>query len=479
MIRSGVSPLLVLAACLLGAASLSGCQSAADRSQAALTAYQAAEAAGDLGGQRKALLQLVTSDEDNADYWASLGKVQLALHAYPDAFYAFTRAQELNRDDPSLLRILTQLALASNDLELASSLTKKLELIQPGDPAVVMTQGVIALQRGDLPQAAAMADRIGSAGGLSPQASVLKSQVLMREGKADDAIALLKEQLKTSPLDPSVLKAMASLYERREDWAEVAPLRRRLWLANKANVDLAVAYVDAAFKAGNAEDARWASLELLKPDASPLTIVPVLDQWATDWSGPERVAQARRLAAAAGPAQQLAYAGFLNRVGAPAEGLKLASPQARLPVTAPTVRANTLVAESLLLTGNLAAARARLDAVLAIDPDNPDAIRSRARLGLASRNGSAAIYDGRKLVSMLPGSAPDRLLLANIYLATGDRREALRTLWDGFHDIPADPMIHRALRNMLIKLGQTDAATSLDREFADQREAKFTKELAA
>lgn len=479
MIWSRVSRSVLLIACVLGAASLSACQSSAQRAQSALSEYQAAQETGDLRAQRTALLKLVAADEDNADYWTDLGKVQLVLKSYPDAFYAFTRAQELNRDDPALLRVLTQLALASNNLELASTLTKKLELVQPGDPAVVMTQGAIALQRGDLSEAGTLADKISTSGGSPAQAAVLKSQVMMRQDKTDEAIALLQQQLKSSPDDISVLRALADLFERRADWKNVAPLRRRLWLTDKNNADFGVAYVDSAFKAGDVEGARWASLEMLKPDASPQTIAEILDQWVADWPGTERVALARRLAAASGPAQQLAYARFFNKVGAPADGLRLALPQARLPVAVPNIPANSVTAESLLLTGQTGAARARLDSILALDPNNPDAVRSRTRLELAAHNGTAAIYDGRKLVSLLPGSAPDRLLLADIYLATGDRSEALRTLWDGFHDISANPQIHAALRNMLIKLGKADAATSLDREFADQRDAKFTKDLAA
>ena len=64
--------------------------------------YQAAAAANDLVGARKALLELVGAKDDVADYWVELGKVQASMGSYGDAYYAFTRAYELDRSNPDL-----------------------------------------------------------------------------------------------------------------------------------------------------------------------------------------------------------------------------------------------------------------------------------------------------------------------------------------------------------------------------------------
>ena len=147
MPRVPVKSLLAAAMLVL---SLSACDRNARQAQQAFNAYQSASASGDLTGTRDALLKLVAVDEDVADYWMELGKVQLALGAYPDAYYALTRALELNRSSPDLLRVLAQLSLRSDRLDLAEDYARQLDLLAPGDPAVHLTRAIVALQQSNL-----------------------------------------------------------------------------------------------------------------------------------------------------------------------------------------------------------------------------------------------------------------------------------------------------------------------------------------
>src|SRR4051812_42577949 len=114
-------PILRAVAWLSVAILAAGCSSADSRAKAALVEYQSAAASNDLPAARKALLQVVQAKDDVSDYWAELGKVQAAMGAYGDAYYAFTRAYELDRSNPELVRALTQLALRSGDLGTAQA----------------------------------------------------------------------------------------------------------------------------------------------------------------------------------------------------------------------------------------------------------------------------------------------------------------------------------------------------------------------
>ena len=96
--------ILRAAACLSALFLVAGCSSSDSRAQAALTAYQAAAAANDLAGARKALLQLVQAKDDVADYWVELGKLQASTGDVNDAYYAFTRVYELDRGNAGILR---------------------------------------------------------------------------------------------------------------------------------------------------------------------------------------------------------------------------------------------------------------------------------------------------------------------------------------------------------------------------------------
>src|SRR5438045_5505956 len=134
-------PILRVATWLCAGIAGAGCSSSDSRARAALGEYQAASAANDLPAARRALLELVIAKDDVADYWAELGKVQAALGSYNDAYYAFTRAYELNRSDPGLVRALTELALRSGDLTQAQARAEELEILSPGDPWVKLVKG--------------------------------------------------------------------------------------------------------------------------------------------------------------------------------------------------------------------------------------------------------------------------------------------------------------------------------------------------
>src|SRR5438309_10778840 len=112
---------LRIAVCLSAACLASGCSSSDARARDALSAYQSAAAANDLAGARKALLQLVQAKDDVADYWVELGKLQASTGDVNDAYYAFTRAYELDRGNAGILRAITELALRSGDITRAQS----------------------------------------------------------------------------------------------------------------------------------------------------------------------------------------------------------------------------------------------------------------------------------------------------------------------------------------------------------------------
>ena len=190
----------------------------------------------------------------------------------------------------------------------------------------------------------------------------------------------------------------------------------------------------------------------------------------------QRIDDARRLAAAApGIEQRLAYALFLSHYGSPGDAIRLVQPAATLPVKAETVEANAVLAEALSQSGNLAAAKARFDAVLAFDPGNATALRGRSELELRTGNAAAAVLDAQKLVTVLPNDADDRLLLARAFGAAGNNQWMERTLWSAFQDIPGNEHILAALQ--ATKKGNGDAIADINAEFARQRDNLLNRGL--
>src|SRR5947209_8675939 len=348
------------------AVALAACSSSDSRAQAALGEYQAAAAANDMPAARKALLELVRAKDDVADYWAELGKVQAAMGSYNDAYYAFTRAYELNRSDPGLVRALTELALRSGDLTQAQAKAEELEILSPGDPWVKLVKGWAAYAEMHYDEAIAVSDTLLAATPFDPAATALKARALFASQRQGEAIDLLTKQIEAQPKDVGSMALLAKIYARQDDWAKVAQLAKQVSALAPSDQANALLLIEAAFRSGDVALGRSASLQLLQPGADTSTISSVLDLWAAHWASPQRLAEARRLAGAATSQQaRLTYAQFLSRNGSPADAMRVAEPMATLPVRAESAEANAVLAEALLERGNLAAATARFDAVLA------------------------------------------------------------------------------------------------------------------
>lgn len=468
--------ILSIAACLSAACLTAGCNSSDARAQDALGAYQAATASNDLVGARKALLQLVGAKDDVPDYWIELGKLQASMGSYGDAYYAFTRAYELDRSNPDVLRAVTELALRSGDIALAESRARELEIVAPGDPWVKLTDGWAAVSRSRFDRAVAAADSILASSPFDPGATVLKARALLGLNREDEARDLLIKQVAAQPSDTGSLGFLAKIYERHEDWPKVLETAQRLNVLSPSDRDNALLLVKAALRSGNITQARRSSAQLLRPNAAPALIASVLDLWESYWPSSQRVQDARTLAAEATQLEQkLVYAAFLNRIGSPTDAVRLASGSATLPVTAQSAEANAVLGDALSRTGNLPAAKARLDAVIAFDPGNATALRGRSELELRTGHADEAVIDAQKLVTVLPTSSRDRLLLARCFVSAGKPDWARRTLWTAFQDIPGDEKIYAALASL--SKSDADGTAELQQEFARQRDAELNRGL--
>ena len=469
------------AACCFAATALclglTGCDASESRARDALADYQAALAAGDARAAKIALVELVTADDDNAEYWAELGKAHIQSGAYNDAYYAFTRAYELDRSDTTALSTLTQLALLSGNIDLAEDHAQKLELLAPAHPAVKLTYGYVALRRSNLDEADRQVDQLLAEFPREPSANLLKARVLLARERNDEAVKLLETQTRGMPSDIGSWKALISLHERSRNWSGVTVAASRLAILNPKDTDVAFTAIDAAFRANDIEAALRQSEPFLRPDAPSGHVESVLSIWAERWNTPQSINRVRELSRSAGPHQALAYATYFNSVGQPRDAAAMLGGAPQLPIKKMNLSTNAAIAESLSLLGQHAQAKRLFDQILAREPDHVYALRGRINLELRSGRARAAIKDAQRLVSVVPKSARDRLLLARVYSAAGDQRQVDRTLWDAFHEIPANLMLYETLRAHVSRSGGSEAAARVDAEFRQQEDVDLSREF--
>lgn len=454
---------------------LPACKSAQSRAQEAYARYQVATAANDLAASRRALLDLVSAKDDVAENWSELGKLDVQMGNYRDAYSAFNRAHELDRANPEILRILTQLALRGGDARSAQRNAQELDIVAPGDPWVKITAGYSALSQHRFDEALSTSDAIMKVTPDDPSAIVLKARSFLGLGRNADALKLLQDHVHFQPGDIGSWRLIARLYERATDWPNVAKSSAHLLQSTPLDRDAALLYIKASFQSGDIAAARRESLLLLQPNADPALVSAILDRWADYWTSDQRAGEARRLGQSAKPAPKLAYAAFLNRIDRPVDALALAAPYASLPVRADNVDANAIVADSWAKSGRAGEAKSRLDAVLVYDSGNALALRSRAELLLRVRQAPLAILDAQKLVTVAPQSARDRILLSQCYAAAGNVDGAKRVLWDAFQDIKASELLFLALKRL--NATQPDMITQVNEEYALQLDSALSRGL--
>ena len=469
------------AACCFAATALcliiSGCNSSESQARDSLGEYQTAVAAGDLFAARRALLQVVAVRDDVPAYWEELGKLQVELGAFTDAYYAFTRAHELDRTNAQVLANLTQLSLLSGDIDEAEEHARQLELIAADAPAIKLAYGYSALRRQNFDEADKYADALLRTLPYESSAKLLKARVLVARGQHKDAASLLEKQLLVRPNDAASLKALTALHERYENWPGVASAASRVARLDPKDMEFGLTAVDASLRSKDYQAAMQAARPFLRADAPGDRVDSVLWLWTEHWKTPEALDTARRLSQAAGPHQRLAYASYFNQVGSPRDALKLVGGRAQLPVTLANSSTNAIVADAFAQIGRTAEAKELLDTILKMEPDHVYALRARINLEIRTGKAKAAISDAQRLVSVLPKSARDRLLLARAYAAAGDRRQIDRTLWDAFHQIPANRELYEALRAHVAKFDGSEAVSNVDAEYRQQQDVELAREF--
>lgn len=464
------------AVCLSAACSLAACGSSDAKARDALNAYQTATAANDLVGARLALLKLVRAKDDVADYWIQLGRIQSSMGRNEDAYYAYTRAYELDRSNPDLLRSVVEFALRSGDITLAATRAQELEVVAPDDPWVKLTKGWQAISELRYDDALTISESLLAASPYDSGGTIIKARALLGLNREDDAADLLTKHVQVQPSDVGSLQLLARIYVRRGDWPKAEEAARRVSALAPGGKANALLLIEAAFRAGNVTEGRAASARLLRPATDAITIASVLDLWSDYWPSPQRLQDARAMAgASAGLEQRLVYAAFLSHAGSPQDAARLSATAATMPVNAGNAEANAVLADAWFRLGKLGDAKGRFDAVIAFDPGNATALRGRSELELKTGQAAAAVIDAQKLVTVLPNSARDRLLLARCFAATGNGAWVDRTLWAAFQDIPANERIFAALE--ATKRGNSEGTRELREEFARQRDAVLGRGL--
>ena len=439
-------------------------------------AYQQAVARDDVYGQRMALLALTQAEDGVSEYWLRLANLELAMGAFADAYAHLSRAHELDRTAVPPLSLMTELAVISGRLDMAEQHLKQLLVIAPEDRAVALARGFIALRQADYPKAQENVDLLLARNQRDSIANVLQTRILIYQRKFPEAIEMLDRKLALSPEDRALLKSAGAIHRYLGDWGKAAAFDLRLWRLTPTDATLARQLIREALLAENMPLAKRVTESVMK---SAKTVNEV-DAILSEWSNPAHRAalQSMTIGSALPDHSRVAFAHHLNRAGRPDRAISILGGRVRPVEERANATFNAVLAESLRMKGQARQARQILDQILRTEPDNPFALSARALILSRSGNHREATIDAQRLVTSY-GVVPDhRVLLANIYRASGDPRGAERTLWDAHRDLPGEEMLHEEVRRILNARGDRDALLRFETDYKEEKFSRLKKELA-
>jgi predicted Zn-dependent protease len=456
---------------------LSGCGYVKSyRARVAYGHYQTALAAGDLLQARNALLTLVHTQQDVAPYWIELGKLQLQMGAYREAYDAFSHAYELDRSNADVLSTMAQMALLSGDVDVANEHATALALVTPDNPVVTIVRGFVALKSGELDKAQQQADTVLASYPNQTFATVLKARVFIAENRLDDAIALLEDQHRSVPQDLSAIKGLTEIYRARGDWRNVGRVQSDAHRLNPKDATTSLTAIEGFLRAGDIAAAETMSAPLLSPASDPQLLDNVLQLWARFAPSRTSLPDGLKFANVVNGDRRVSFANYYNAIGDPATAAALLRSD-QMPISHSNARWNAVFAQSLALQGKSDQAKRLFDLVLDREPDQVEALRGRSSLESKLGLNKQAIIDAQRLLTISPNSGEDRVVLAQAFLAAGNRDQVRRTLWDAFRDLPDDERVFSALKSVLASTGDTDGLRRLNDEFNDRRGSKLLKDL--
>ena len=460
--RRGMRTTLAAMALLLAA---TGCASKAERAAEAMNEGVQLAAAGQYGAAAAKFNLAVSLRDDLPALWLARARNLVQLKDYSGAFASYRNALDQDRTNREALDAVSQLALATGDLDLAKDYAGQILALDPNDVNAQLVSGTVSLRRGRLDEAMTTVEKTLTQEPANEAARVLKSRILQRRGDAAAALALIEPIFTAGGGSVDLRRQLVSLYEHDGFGAGLARVAARNAADRPRDVAAQIEWARQLILAGRAAQAATVLGAAHRADPSDATraqtVAMLLD---ADVSGADT---AHLFAAAdAEPSLAVALAQHALSVRDPATAVaRLAPMAAARPLDATTTDLHAAYALALAQVGRGAEAARRAAAVLAIDPAEPIALAARAITAIDARNLDGAMRDARIVARDNPGSANAVALLAQIYRLRGDQAAAQATINGAFNDNEEDSAFLALYVGQAIANGKAADAESEVRAF--------------
>lgn len=413
---------ILLVPSLALALGLASCHSGMEKANAWEGQYDRMMANQAYGAALMAIRKSISYDDTTARRYIKLAELQMQAGMPAGAAASFQAALDLEPDNIEALENLSILAVRGGQFDAAQRYIDPLLALNPDDPAGLLASGAIALSQRHFKEAASLSDRIISALPDRADGYVLKARALDGMGQTRAAIALLEKRAAVAEDPKDILFQIMTFYRRIGDMQGIRATAIQMMPLFPDDPRYAIEAARAYDAEGKQDKVKAIIDDLLQRFHNNADVLIAIGNFWRDTQSIEAArAQLLRIAIGAPPRVRSALADQLIDMGDPQNAAQLLASLAPADITSRNVDAQTHYARALLATGDSAKARAKVDAVLAFDADNPEALLIRSRLKLLAKDYRGAFTDAQLVANDDDNNEEAALLVAQIYAGQGNQ----------------------------------------------------------
>jgi len=369
-----------------------------------------------------AIQKSISYDDTTARRYIKMAELQMQVGQPAGAAASFQAALDLQPDNIEALQNLAILAVRGGQFDTAQRFIDPLLALDPNDPAGLLASGAIALGQRRFADASTLSDRIIAALPDRSDGYVLKARALDGLGKTREAIAMLDKRVTLAEDPRDYLYQMMTFYRRIGDMAGIRATAIRMMPLYPDDPRYALEAARAYAADGKQDKVRDIIDNLLRRFHNNIgVLIAIADFWRDTQPLDVASAEVVKIAAGAPPRMRSALADQLIDMGDARDAAQLLATLAPPDITGRNVDAQTHYARALLATGQIAQAQSKVDAVLAFDNANPEALLLRARLKLLAKDYRGAFTDAQLVANDDDNNEQAALLVAQIYAAQGNQ----------------------------------------------------------
>lgn len=458
--------LAFLSLVLLFTVIVSGCS---DRFSAAAEYAQTAQAqleTGNLEDARVSALNAIRERDDVAAYFVLLGRIESQMQNLEGAFGAYSRALDLQADNPEILQAIAELGLQVNRLNDAEEAADRILLLYPNAIRAKLVKGFISIERDRFDEAKELAEDILARSPNNEFGSILKARLTALDADLDGAIEIVdtlrEETGETLALNITLLEIYrAQSYA--DGMLEVLPkIVSETGLNSVHQFDL----MNTLYKTGRIEQAHAENWQYLISDEADRTGFEKLGSLMIEYDAPALSEEEMSNLIREGSLEARLFLArfYLDQGNLDATERLLSNLWRDGPI-----EAQALMSRVKIMNGNLDKAEELIVSVLERDGRNPDALLARAKQKIDSGEIDAAIQDLNVVVSDTPEEYQGYIALARANQAKGSLLRANQVFEQGVDFLPQSELLAAEYEAFLRETGERSRIVSL---YADLTYAK-------